>query len=213
MYKSHKGKKMTGLYIKIIRLLAKNEYDLKARYFPALIFSILLALMLYVCFQETLDFGWLDFLKLPLFIITALLFALIPKIIAPTVSGYIQTAYWNKYGNTTVKYIQRSNKKIHIELLSLFDDTDILMHDMLAVTREDKKLLAKNIFYGFMRNLSFLAVLLLVINAAYFQYALIINMVTCLILFLLLYISAQRYAEQITNSYLELKIGNRNDNF
>lgn len=204
---------MTGLYIKIIRLLAKNEYDLKARYFPALIFSILLALMLYVCFQETLDFGWLDFLKLPLFIITALLFALIPKIIAPTVSGYIQTAYWNKYGNTTVKYIQRSNKKIHIELLSLFDDTDILMHDMLAVTREDKKLLAKNIFYGFMRNLSFLAVLLLVINAAYFQYALIINMVTCLILFLLLYISAQRYAEQITNSYLELKIGNRNDNF
>lgn len=204
---------MTGLYIKIIRLLAKNEYDLKARYFPALIFSILLALMLYERFQETLDFGWLDFLKLPLFIITALLFALIPKIIAPTVSGFIQTAYWNKYGNTTVKYIQRSNKKIHTNLLSLFDDTDLLIYDMLAVTREDKKLLAKNIFYGFMRNSSFLAVLLLAINVMYFQYALILNIVTCLMLFILLYISAQRYAEQITNSYLELKIGGRDGNF
>lgn len=191
--------------MKIIQMLTKYDYELKARYFPALIFSLCLALMIYVRFQEALDFGWLDILKLPLFILSALLFAVIPKIIAPIVSGYIQTAYWNNYGNTTVKYIQRSKKKIYTDLLDLFDDTDALLHDMLAVTRPDKKLLAKNIFYGFMRNLSFLAVLLLVINISYFQYALIANSVTCLILFGLLYIASQRYAEQITNSYLEMK--------
>ncbi|MDD3467956.1 MAG: hypothetical protein PHE67_12470 [Campylobacterales bacterium] len=201
---------MVGLYLKFIRLLAKNEYDLKARYIPALIFSSAFFGILYIHFHSLINFGWLDFLKLPTLIVLVLIFSIVPKTIAVIVSGYIQSMYWNKYGNTTIKYIQASKKEMHTDLLNLFDDNDALLQDMLAVTRNDRRLLSKNIFYGFMRNGAFLVTLFLFINIVYFKYVLITNAIICLLSYIFLYMSAQRYAEQIVNSYLETKMDSGN---
>lgn len=76
---------------------------------------------------------------------------------------------------------------------------------MLKVTREDKLLFSKNIFYGFMRNFSFLIFIFLMINLYYFNYFIIENLLLLISSFICLYISSQRYAEQIIKSYIELR--------
>lgn len=196
---------MNNIYFKIIKCLTKQEYELKARYIPALIFTISLIIMIYIKYLTQLDLGWVDTLKIPLIIFSSLFFALIPKFCSTIISGYLQTVYWNKFGNTTINYIKKNDKQAYKELLIKFNTDEELLLNMKKITRKNRLLLSKNIFYGFMRNLSFLAFCLLVINLIYFNYFIFENILLILFLFLCLYISSQRYAEQIIDSYLELK--------
>lgn len=196
---------MNNLYFKIIKFLAKNEYELKARYLPALIFTLIFEVAIVLKYYPILGLGWLDLLKIPLVIFSALFIALLPKFCATIISGYIQTVYWDKFGNTTIKYIQRSNNKVYRNILEIFDCEDKLISDMLKVTREDKLLFSKNIFYGFMRNFSFLIFTFFMINLYYFNYFIIENLLVLIFSFVCLYISSQRYAEQIIKSYIELR--------
>lgn len=196
---------MNNFYFKLIKWLAKQEYELKARYIPSLIFTVLLLIMIYVHYLVDLDLGWVDLLKIPIITLSSIFIALIPKFCATTISGYLQTLYWDKYGNTTIKYIQRSKNSEYSALLKLFDSEDKLILDMLKITREDKLLFSKNIFYGFMRNFSFLIFLFLMINLLYFNYFILENILVLLFSFVCLFISSQRYAEQIIKSYIELR--------
>ncbi len=196
---------MNNLYFKIIRLLVKNEYELKARYLPALIFTLIFEVAIVSKYYPILGLGWLDLLKIPLVIFSALFIALLPKFCATTISGYIQTLYWDKFGNTTIKYIQKSKNKVYCNLLGIYDCEDKLISDMLKVTREDKLLFSKNVFYGFMRNFSFLIFIFFMINLYYFNYFIIENLLILIFSFICLYISSQRYAEQIIKSYIELR--------
>ncbi|AXX94840.1 hypothetical protein [Arcobacter ellisii] len=109
-------------------------------------------------------------------VFSALFIALLPKFCATTISGYIQTLYWDKFGNTIIKYIQKSKNKVYRDLLEIFDCEDKLISNMLMITREDKLLFPKNIFYGFMRNFSFLIFIFLMINLYYFDYFIIENL-------------------------------------
>ena len=196
---------MNSLYYKIIKMLAKNEYELKARYWPALIFTLIFEVAIVSKYYPILGLGWLDLLKIPLVVFSALFIALLPKFCATTISGYIQTLYWDKFGNTTIKYIQKSKNKVYRDLLEIFDCEDKLISNMLKITREDKLLFSKNIFYGFMRNFSFLIFIFLMINLYYFNYFIIENLLLLISSFICLYISSQRYAEQIIKSYIELR--------
>jgi len=195
---------MNNLYFKIIRFLGKNEYELKARYIPALIFTLILEIMIVMKYYLILGLGWLDLLKIPLVIFSSLFFALLPKFCAAILSGYIQILYWDKYGNTTIKYLQKSTNQKYKNLLSKFNSLDELLSDMLKVTREDRLLFSKNIIYGFMRNFSFLILCFLIINYIYFNYFINENVFLLLFSLICLYISSQRYAEQIIKSYIEL---------
>jgi hypothetical protein len=196
---------VNNLYFKIIRLLAKNEYELKARYLPALIFTLIFEIAIVSKYYPILGLGLIDLLKTPLVIFSALFIALVPKFCATTISGYIQTLYWDIFGNTIIKYIQKSKNKVYRNILEIFDCEDKLISDMLKITREDKLLFSKNIFYGFMRNFSFLIFIFFMINLYYFNYFIIENLLVLIFSFVCLYISSQRYAEQIIKSYLELR--------
>ena len=196
---------MNSLYFKIIKLLGKNEYELKARYFPAAIFTLSLEIMIVAKYYPILGIGYLDILKIPLIIFTSLFIALLPKFCGAILSGYLQTIYWDRYGNTTIKYLKKSTNEVYKNLLERYNNEDQLLSDMLKITREDRLLFSKNIIYGFMRNFSFLVLCLLVINYIYFDYFIKENLFLLLFLGICLYISSQRYAEQILKSYVELK--------
>jgi len=198
---------MNNMYFKIMRWLSKQEYEFKARYIPALIFTISLLIMIYFKYLVNLDLGWIDLLKIPILVFSSLFITLVPKFCATTISGYIQTLYWDKCGNTTIKYIKKSKNTEYLNLLKLFDNEDKLISDMLRETRENKLLFSKNIFYGFMRNFSFLVFSFLLINLAYFNYFIFENIVILFFSLICLFIASQRYAEQIIKSYIELKVG------
>ncbi|QKJ23818.1 hypothetical protein [Poseidonibacter lekithochrous] len=196
---------MNNIYFKIIRWLTKQEYELKARYIPALIFTSILLIMVYFKYLVILDLGWIDFFKIPIIVLTSLFLSLIPKFCATAISGYLQTLYWDKFGNTIIKYLKKSKNNVYQNLLNEFDDENILISNMLKMTREDRLLFSKNIFYGFMRNFSFLVVFFLFINIIYFDYFIFENIFFLVFSLICLYISSQRYAEQIIKSYIEIK--------
>lgn len=196
---------MTGIYFKIIKFLSKQEYELKARYIPSLIFTSAIMTMIYFKYLVNLDLGIVDYLKIPLIILTSLFITLLPKFCATTISGYLQTLYWDKFGNPTIKYLKKSKNSEYQNLLTLFENDDKLMSNMLKTTRECKLLFSKNIFYGFMRNFSFLVLVLFFINLIYFNYFIFENCLVFFLSFICLYISSQRYAEQIIKSYIEIK--------
>ena len=156
-------------------------------------------------YYPILGLGYLDILKIPLIIFTSLFVALLPKFCGTIISGYLQNIYWDRYGNTAIKYIKRSTNKVYQSLLKQYDNEEQLLSDMLKVTRGDRLLFSKNIIYGFMRNFSFLVLCLLMINYIYFDYFIKENLFLLLFLGICLYISSQRYAEQILKSYIELK--------
>lgn len=193
------------MYYKIIKWLSKNEYELKARYIPALIFMIVLEFAIINKYFYELDLGWLSMLKIPLLIISSLFLALLPKFCSVIISGYLQTLFWDKYGNTTILYIKKSKKPSFQKLLKLYDNSDSLLNNMLKATRDDRKLFSKNIFYGFMRNFSFLILCFLLINIIYFNYFIFTNIIILVVTLFCLYIASQRYAEQIIMSYIEHK--------
>ena len=195
------------MYFKAIRYLSnpKLTYELIARYLPALLFSIALEICLFLKLNLWHSLPVLDMLKIPLVIIATIFLALIPKFISTSITSYAQTAYWNKTGNSTIKYIQNSRKKLYLSLLQLFETTDELMQDMLKATRADSKLQSKNIIYGFFRNFSFLAFAFLLINWQYFDFYVIETTIVVLVSTSCLYISSQNYAEQIIQSYIQIK--------
>jgi len=192
---------MTKVYFNIIKFLARDEYDFKARYFPALLFTITLEVIILYKYQVEFDLGWLSILKTTLFILFSLFIALIPKNIATIVSGYLQTIVWDSVGSPTINYLKSNGFE---SLLDNKSDKDLLT-EMYQVTRKDKKLLAKNIFYGFFRNASFLLFIFLLVNVKYLNFYLFETLVVFVIFIILMIISTQRYAEQITKSYMEMK--------
>ena len=107
-----------NIYLKIINLV-KFNYEFTARYLPALIFTITIILCLLKSQYIILELGFFDFLKLPLVISTSLIIAVIPKIIATSISGFIQESYWKKYGNSIINYLNNSNNDIYKRLLTL----------------------------------------------------------------------------------------------
>lgn len=191
-----------NIYLKIINLV-KFNYEFTARYLPALIFTITIILCLLKSQYIILELGFFDFLKLPLVISTSLIITVIPKIIATSISGFIQESYWKKYGNSIINYLNNSNNDIYKRLLTLFNSDNELISDLLKKTRNDKKLLSKNIFYGFCRNSLFLIFIFLIINLIYFNYLIILNFFIFVFCILMVYISSQRYIEQLLKSYIE----------
>jgi hypothetical protein len=192
---------MTKIYFNIVKFLARDEYDFKARYFPAILFTIMLEMLILYKYQVEFDLGWLSLLKTTLFILFSLFIALIPKYIATVVSGYFQSLVWNNIGNPTINYIKSNDYKV---LLNNVTEQELLS-EMLKVTRKDRKLLSKNIFYGFFRNGSFLVFSFVLIDVIYLNFYVLESLSMFVIFIILLYISAQRYAEQITQSYMEMK--------
>lgn|GEM_PF-2307282 len=193
---------MGKIYIKIINLV-KYNYEFTARYLPALIFTIILETSILYFNKINFDLGIFDLAKIPLFIMFSLIISVIPKIIATNISGFVQTLYWDKFGNSIITFLQKTNNISYKELLNKFQTTDELIANLLKETRNDKKLLSKNIFYGFFRNFTFLVLIFLIINLIYFQYFTIENMILMIFCIFMLYISNQRYIEQICKSYIE----------
>lgn len=193
---------MGKIYIKIINLV-KYNYEFTARYLPALIFTIILETSILYFNKINFDLGIFDLAKIPLFIMFSLIISVIPKIIATNISGFVQTLYWDKFGNSIITFLQKTNNISYKELLNKFQTTDELIANLLKETRNDKKLLSKNIFYGFFRNFTFLVLIFLIINLIYFQYFTIENMILMIFCIIMLYISNQRYIEQICKSYIE----------
>lgn len=192
---------MTKVYFNIVKFLAKDEYDFKARYFPALLFTIILEIIILYKYQVEFNLGWLSILKTTLFILFSLFITLIPKNIATIVSGYLQTLVWDSNGNPTINYIKSNN---YTELLNNISERELLS-EMLKVTRSDRKLLSKNIYYGFFRNASFLVFSFLLVNAIYLNFYVLETLSIFVVFLILLYISAQRYSEQIIQSYMEMR--------
>jgi len=190
------------IYIKIINLV-KYNYEFTARYLPALIFTIILETSILYFNKINFDLGIFDLAKIPLFIMFSLIISVIPKIIATNISGFVQTLYWDKFGNSIITFLQKTNNISYKELLNKFQTTDELIANLLKETRNDKKLLSKNIFYGFFRNFTFLVLIFSIINVIYFQYFTIENMILMIFCIFMLYISSQRYIEQICKSYIE----------
>ncbi|QHG91416.1 hypothetical protein CVO_06015 [Sulfurimonas sp. CVO] len=193
---------MGKIYIKIINLV-KYNYEFTARYLPALIFTIILETSILYFNKINFDLGIFDLAKIPLFIMFSLIISVIPKIIATNISGFVQTLYWDKFGNSIITFLQKTNNISYKELLNKFQTTDELIANLLKETRNDKKLLSKNIFYGFFRNFTFLVLIFSIINVIYFQYFTIENMILMIFCIFMLYISSQRYIEQICKSYIE----------
>jgi hypothetical protein len=190
------------IYIKIINLV-KYNYEFTARYLPALIFTIIFEISILYFNKINFDLGIFDLAKIPLFIIFSLIISVIPKIIATNISGFVQTLYWNKYGNSIISFLEKTNNIRYKEILNEFQTKDELVTNLLKETRNDKKLLSKNIFYGFFRNFSFLVLIFLIINLIYFQYFIVENIILMIFCIIMIYISTQRYVEQICKSYLE----------
>jgi len=193
---------MNNIYIKIINLV-KYNYEFTARYLPALIFTIFLELCILYFNQITFDLGILDIAKIPLFVIFSLIVAVVPKIIATNISGYIQTLYWDNYGNSIIFFLRKTKNLMYKKLLNIYRNNDELVSNLLQKTRDDKKLLSKNIFYGFFRNFSFLVFIFLVINLFYFKFYILENLALFIFNLILMYISNQRYIEQLCKSYIE----------
>lgn len=193
---------MGKIYIKIINLV-KYNYEVTARYLPALIFTIILEISILYFNKINFDLGIFDLAKIPLFIMFSLIISVIPKIIATNIPGFVQTLYWDKYGNSIITFLEKTNNMSYKELLSVFQTHDELIANLLKETRNDKKLLSKNIFYGFFRNFTFLIIIFLIINLIYFQYFIIENIILMIFCIMMLYISNQRYIEQICKSYIE----------
>lgn len=193
---------MGKIYIKIINLV-KYNYEFTARYLPALIFTIIFEISILYFNKINFDLGIFDLAKIPLFIIFSLIISVIPKIIATNISGFVQTLYWNKYGNSIISFLEKTNNIRYKEILNEFQTKDELVTNLLKETRNDKKLLSKNIFYGFFRNFSFLVLIFLIINLIYFQYFVVENIILMIFCIIMIYISTQRYVEQICKSYLE----------
>ncbi len=193
---------MGKIYIKIINLV-KYNYEFTARYLPALIFTIIFEISILYFNKINFDLGIFDLAKIPLFIIFSLIISVIPKIIATNISGFVQTLYWNKYGNSIISFLEKTNNIRYKEILNEFQTKDELVTNLLKETRNDKKLLSKNIFYGFFRNFSFLVLIFLIINLIYFQYFIVENIILMIFCIIMIYISTQRYVEQICKSYLE----------
>ena len=192
---------MDKIYLKIIHL--QNNYEFVARYLPALIFTIILEISIYYYNNITIDLGSFDILKIPLFITFSLIITIIPKMIATSISGFLQNIYWDNFGNSTIKFINNTNNLEYKSLIDKFNDDDKLILELLGKTREDKKLLSKNIYYGFFRNFSFLILIYLILNLIYFKYFIIGNIFLMCFSMLMIYISSQRYSEQICKSYIE----------
>ena len=47
-------------------------------------------------------------------------FAFLPKFCGAILSGYLQTIYWDRYGNTTIKYLKKSTNEVYKNLSSKF---------------------------------------------------------------------------------------------
>jgi hypothetical protein len=192
---------MTKLFWKITRYLAQDEYELKARYLPALLFTIITIISLYYKYRFELNFRLIHLISMPLILIGALFVALIPKSIATEVSGYLQSLYFNRIGNPIIGYV---NKNSYSYLLNR-QDPNKLVSDMKKVTRRDRKVISKNIFYGIFRNTSFLILIYLIIDLLLFKNYIYTVLIIFIISLVLIPISVQRYAEQLTQSYVELK--------
>ena len=193
---------MSKSYIKIINLV-KYNYEFTARYLPALIFTIISEIYILYYNQISFDLGIFDLAKIPLFIIFSLIISVIPKIISTNISGFIQKLYWDKYGNSIIKFLSTTKNLQYKNLLDKFENNDELISKLLKATRGDKKLLSKNIFYGFFRNFTFLVLVFLIANAIYFQYFIMENVILIIFCIIMTYISSQRYIEQICKSYVE----------
>ena len=97
---------MDKIYLKIIHL--QNNYEFVARYLPALIFTIILEISIYYFNNITIDLGSFDILKIPLFVTFSLIITIIPKMIATSISGFLQNIYWDNFGNSTIKFINNT---------------------------------------------------------------------------------------------------------
>ena len=117
---------MGKIYIKIINLV-KYNYEFTARYLPALIFTIIFEISILYFNKINFDLGIFDLAKIPLFIIFSLIISVIPKIIATNISGFVQTLYWNKYGNSIISFLEKTNNIRYKEILNEFQTKDELV--------------------------------------------------------------------------------------
>lgn len=177
-----------------------GTYNIFARFLPS---------FLYVCYFDMLNekiisrtiANFLDIHILIILAIVAIPFALISAMI----SSLIQQFIWRKLGNPIIKTFKKTDLKLFKKLKNKYHEDYKIISHILSVTRQDEKLLMKNIFHGFFRNSIILSLLvtaiMCLINYDYFLYA---NIFIFCFNLIFSFLSAVYYRKQLFNSYMEL---------
>lgn len=110
--------------------------------------------------------------------------------------------FWGEFGNPIIIYLKYRKKDLYDGLFKKFRNDDVVKTEILKATREDEKLLWKNILYGFFRNS-----ILLSIVSMYFSYSVgyfCTNFIVFLLIIVMTSLSSFLYAQQAIESYIEI---------
>lgn len=113
-----------------------------------------------------------------------------------------ERSFWGKFGNPIIIYLKCYKKDLYDSLFEKFKNDDVIKTEILKITRNDEKLLWKNISYGFFRNS-----ILLSIIGFYFSYLtgyFCINLMVCFSIIVMTLLSTILYAQQAIESYIEI---------
>lgn len=171
-----------------------GSYNLCARFAPGFLF------ILAVYFLLGYDIEKLESNSL-IFITLIIILSIISGFASASLIKFIEWFVWKNF-NPTIYYLKSHHKELYKNLLLKYKDDKQIIINILTTTREDSKLLWKNIAYGFFRNSILLSFICLFFSCQT-QY-LYWNLGICLFIVFMTFVSTCYYAHQAIESYKEI---------
>lgn len=136
-----------------------------------------------------------------IFITLIIILSIISGFASASLIKFIEWFVWKNF-NPTIYYLKSHHKELYANLLLKYKDDKQIIINILTTTREDSKLLWKNIAYGFFRNSILLSFICLFFSCQT-QY-LYWNLGICLFIVFMTFVSTCYYAHQAIESYKEI---------
>jgi len=172
-----------------------GTYNLCARFAPGFLFIVLVYTL------KGYDLSRLETNSF-VYIVTIVILSFICGSISAGIIKIAERLLWRKFGNPTIIYLKCYKKDLYNGLFRKFGNDDAIKTEILKITRNDEKLLWKNISYGFFRNS-----ILLSIIGFYFSYLagyFCINLIVYFSILVMTCLSTILYAQQAIESYIEI---------
>lgn len=170
-----------------------GSYNICARFAPGFLFVIALYFLL------GYDITYLESNSV-IFMTLVIILSTISGFASASIIKFFEQSLW-KIRHPTILYLKYYQTEIYNELLEEYKDDNKIITNILKVTREDSKLLWKNIAYGFFRNSILLSIACLFFSyqTQYFCW----NLGNCLFVVFMTCVNSYYYAHQAIESYKE----------
>ncbi|RAX51355.1 hypothetical protein CCY99_09250 [Helicobacter sp. 16-1353] len=171
-----------------------GSYNICARFAPGFLF-LLCAYLLKGCDIANLDTNSILYISIVVILSAVLGF------ISSSIIKILERCIWKCCGNPMISHLKKYNNELYENLLEEYKTDENIKIQILKNTRDDSKLFWKNVSYGFFRNSILLSVMCLYFS--YFTNYFCHNLIVCLFVIFMTYISSDYYAEQAIESYRE----------